>query len=185
MTLATARPTAQSMSIDTSPAFTHRCAESAVFECDLATAYGALFRMAEWPQRLPHVDVIDVSYDDGQYQEFWMTVQSDTDGAPLKVRSVRNCTEGTIEFFQPVPPVFLTNHGGIWRFRPIDETHTEVTVTHVWNLKPEVAAETFPPKERATTEDQVSDLLAGHSRLTLSGWQRALAPASTSATKEA
>jgi hypothetical protein len=173
MTITQARA-AHPISIDTSPAFTGRCVERAVFGCDVDTAYGALFRVADWPDRLPHVNAIEVLYDDGQYQEFWMTVQSDTGGEPLRVRSVRNCTVEQIEFFQPTPPAFLRHHGGIWRFRRIGERRTEVEVTHVWNLNLDVAAATFAPAPGRSTQDQVCELLAGHSRLTLSGWQRAL-----------
>ena len=113
------------------------------------------------------------AYDDGQYQEFWMTVKSEQDGSPLTVRSVRNCTPGTIEFFQPEPPAFLRHHGGIWRFKELGEA-TEVQITHVWNLHPERAAEIFPPNEEGSTEERVTKTLAGHSRITLQTWQSIL-----------
>jgi hypothetical protein len=102
-------------------------------------------------------------YDDGRYQEFWMTVKAENDGAPLRVRSVRNCTPGVIEFFQPEPPAFLRHHGGIWRFRPLDDDATEVQITHVWNLDPETAAQIFPADEEGSTEEKVTRTLAGHS----------------------
>lgn len=162
------------MTVDTSPAFAHRCVESAVWAADAATAYQVVFDVADWPNQLPHVQCIDVLYNDGQYQEFLMTVRSDTSGSPLTVRSVRNCRAGIIEFFQPEPPPFLAHHGGIWRFRQLPTGDTDVEVAHVWNLEPEVAADTFPASASCTTEAQVSAMLAGHSRLTLSSWQRVL-----------
>lgn len=168
----TAPPTP--MSIDTSPAFAHACVETAAFEVSAARAYRALFDLTHWERLLPHILSIDVVYDDGQYQEFLMTVKSETDGSPLTVRSVRNCTPGVIEFFQPDPPPFLLHHGGIWRFRPLGESATEITITHVWNLHPERAAQTFPSDGAGSTEEKVGRTLAGHSRITLDVWQSLL-----------
>ncbi|MDT0306495.1 SRPBCC family protein [Streptomyces sp. DSM 44917] len=159
------------VTIDTSRAFTHRCVRSAVIPASREAIYGALFDMRAWQDLLPHVQRIEVLHDDGQYQEFMMTVKSDTDGQPLTVRSIRNCRED-IEFFQPVPPRFLRHHGGIWRFHPQGPGETLVEVTHVWNLLPEVAAEVYPPGPEGSTEDQVERMLGNHSQLTLQGWQR-------------
>ena len=163
------------VSIDTSPAFEHSCVETAVFPVGANRAYEALLDLSQWERLLPHILRIDVAYDDGQYQEFWMTVKAETDGKPLTVRSVRNCTRGTIEFFQPAPPAFLRHHGGIWRFTPRGDAETEVRITHVWNLHPEQAAATFPADEEGTTAEKVTRTLAGHSRITLRTWQSILA----------
>lgn len=162
------------VSIDTSPAFEHRCVETATFAVGPDRAYAALHDLTQWERLLPHILRIDIAYDDGQYQEFHMTVESETGGDPLTVRSVRNCTPGTIEFFQPKPPVFLRHHGGIWRFADRGDGSTEVTITHVWNLYPERAAETFPSDAEGSTEEKVERTLAGHSRITLGTWQRIL-----------
>ena len=163
------------LTIDRAPSFAYRCVEEAVIAADVDTVYGALLRVEAWPAYLPHVLEIDVKYDDGQYQEFLMTVKSDTDGSPLRVRSIRNCTPGVIEFFQPEPPRFLAHHGGIWRFRAAGENTTHVEVTHVWNLDTPVAIAVFPFDEHGSTEEQVEAMLAGHSRLTLRSWQRVFA----------
>lgn len=168
----TITPTA-AVSIDTSTAFAHSCTETAVFPVPVDRAYRALFDLTQWERLLPHILRLDVLYDDGQYQEFLMTVKAEKDGSPLSVRSVRNCTLGVIEFFQPEPPAFLRHHGGIWRFRP-DGDQTEVTITHVWNLNPQ-AAEFFPADAEGSTEQKVESTLAGHSRITLQTWQGLLA----------
>lgn len=159
------------VSIDTSPAFGHSCTRSATFPVGAARAYEALLDLTQWERLLPHILRIDISYDDGHYQEFLMTVKSENDGSPLTVRSVRNCTPGVIEFFQPEPPAFLLNHGGVWRFKALGENATQVTITHVWNLHPERAAQTFPPDEHGSTEDKVAATLAAHSCITLETWQ--------------
>jgi hypothetical protein len=159
------------VSIDTSPAFSHRCIENATFAVGLDRAYEALFDLTQWERLLPHILRIEISYDDGQYQEFLMTVKSEADGSPLTVRSVRNCKPGVIEFFQPEPPAFLLNHGGVWRFNALGDDATDVTITHVWNLHPERASQIFPTDEQNSTEEKVARTLAGHSRITLKTWQ--------------
>lgn len=163
------------VSIDTSPAFAHSCVETAVFPSGADRAYEALFDLTRWEELLPHILRLDIGYDDGQYQEFWMTVKAESDGSPLTVRSVRNCTPGAIEFFQPEPPPFLLHHGGIWRFAALGEETTQVTITHVWNVHPERAAGIFPPDGESSTEDRIAATLAGHSRITLQTWQTILA----------
>jgi hypothetical protein len=162
------------VSIDTSPAFEHSCVETAVFPAGIDRAYAALFDLTQWERLLPHILQIDIAYDDGQYQEFWMAVKSETDGSPLAVRSVRNCTPGAIEFFQPEPPAFLLNHGGIWRFSELGDDATEVEITHVWNLHPEHAEQIFPSGDEGSTRERVTRTLAGHSRITLQTWQSIL-----------
>lgn len=162
------------VSIDTSPAFAYSCAETAIFPVAVGRAYQALFDLTQWQRLLPHILRLDVAYDDGQYQEFFMTVRSEADGAPISVRSVRNCTDRVIEFFQPEPPAFLQHHGGIWRFRPCGE-YTEVEITHVWNLHTQRASQIFPADGAGSTEEKVRRTLAGHSRITLETWQSILA----------
>lgn len=166
------RPTP--VSIDTSPAFSHSCVERAVFPVGVDRAYAALLDLTQWERLLPHILKLDVAYDDGRYQEFWMTVRATGDGSPLTVRSVRNCTPPTIEFFQPEPPAFLRHHGGIWRFAALGGDATEVTITHVWNLHPERAGELFPADGDCSTEERIASTLATHSRITLETWQAIL-----------
>lgn len=162
--------------VDTAGCFDFSCLQTLDFALPVDRVYDALFRVEDWPVHLPHVQQIDVTYDDGRYQEFWMTVLSESDGAPLRVRSVRNCRPGVIEFFQPQPPRFLKHHAGIWRFTPRGDDSCLVEVTHVWNLSPEVAAEVYPATAELSTEQQVEKMLAGHSELALASWARVLTP---------
>ncbi|MEW9532348.1 SRPBCC family protein [Microbispora sp. NPDC049125] len=151
-----------------------RCVETLAIPRPVDRVYDALFRVTDWPRYLPHVEEIDVIYDDGQYQEFWMTVASETDGSPLRVRSIRNCRYRRIDFFQPLPPRFLRHHAGFWRFLPDSDGGCLVEVSHLWNLEPVVAAEVYPPTAGESTEQQVEKMLAGHSRLALESWRKVL-----------
>lgn len=158
--------------IDDVPTLAHRCRTSAVIARPLEVVYQALYDMRAWPQHLPHVQEIEVRYDDGQYQEFLMAVQSDE--RYLRVRSVRNCQENLIEWFQPEPPDFLAHHGGTWRFRSLPDGSTEITATHAWNLDADIAPRAFMPTASRTTEQQVYDLLLGHAELAIGTWRRVL-----------
>jgi hypothetical protein len=124
-----------------------------------------------------HVTAIDVAYDDGRNQEFHMSVASGDD-VTLTVRSVRSCRDGVIDFFQPVPPPYLTNHGGTWRFVDNGDGTTFVQVTHVWNLGPE-APVWFPDGPAGTTAQQIAGVLAEHSRLALTRWRDLFAGTTT------
>jgi hypothetical protein len=172
--------TAGPATIDSTPHFEHRCVQTALIDAPRELVEQSLHAVEAWPRHLPHVLEIDVKYDDGQYQEFIMVVASDTDGKPLRVRSIRNCREHEIEFFQPEPPPFLRHHGGIWRFEDSDGG-CSVTVTHVWNLDEAQAARIYPATEAATTADQVERMLANHSRLALETWTAILEASPTEA----
>lgn len=159
------------MRIDETDAFEYRCTQSQDIACSVDDAFGALHKMGEWPKHLPHVQGIEVLYDDGRYQEFLMVV--DSDGNEVRVRSVRNCRDGEIEWFQPVPPKYLANHGGIWRFEPSD-VGAHVSVTHVWNIDPSGARAAFPALDELEIPGHIEAILADHSRLALAGWNRVL-----------
>ncbi|MGH3936352.1 MAG: SRPBCC family protein [Pseudonocardiaceae bacterium] len=182
----TPAPTATAMSVADAAGFDYRCTETVVIARDAEAVRRALHDVAEWPRWLPHVLELDVRYDDGQYQEFFMTV--DSEGRTLRVRSIRNCRRDLIEFFQPEPPAFLRHHAGCWRIRPLNldaagQDRTEVSATHVWNLEPDRAAELYPATAQRSTAQRVTDVLAGHSRLALDTWQRVLAPPTSAATE--
>ena len=153
------------------PQFEGTCGTKAVIDRPLDVVYDALLDVAAWPKLLPHVKAIDVLYDDREYQEFIMHVESST--GLLKVRSIRHClSSGTIDFFQPTPPAFLRHHCGGWTFRALPNGSTEVETFHRWNLNEEVAQKTFSgPKPY---RDQVRDLLLEHACFALDCWRNIL-----------
>lgn len=160
------------VAIDEAPGFLDRCVQSIEIAAPLEAVYAALFNVADWPQHLPHVHALDVSYDDGQYQEFRMSVASENEQM-LHVRSIRNCRPGIIEFFQPEPPPYLLHHGGVWRFTATSPGNTQVVVTHVWNLGDRLA-EFFPEVDGRSGAQQVREVLAHHSNLALARWKAVL-----------
>ncbi len=155
--------------------FDFHCETSTIIERDTEAVYQALFYLEGWSKLLPHVKAVNVLYDDGRYQEFTMTVTSETDAGTLKVRSVRLCDQVNrqIGFFQPEPPPFLKHHAGGWKFFPLGESKCEVLTFHNWNLNHEVAACTFQ-NAGGKYEERVSNLLLSHAKFALENWKRIL-----------
>ncbi|MCA2711299.1 MAG: hypothetical protein IM473_14620 [Microcystis sp. M015S2] len=159
--------------MSTEKGFQYYCETDAIINCDDRAAYQALFKLEDWTKFLPHIQAINVLYDDGRYQEFTMTVVSEKDAGTLTVRSVRLCDgdKGTISFFQPEPPKFLTHHAGGWQFIPIDDQTCQVITFHNWNLQEEKAAAMF---SEGDYEQRVADLLLNHAKFALGNWKRVL-----------
>jgi acyl carrier protein len=150
------------------PAFDGTLETSLEINCNVDTAYRALFELAGWTTHLPHVNAVTVLYDDGTFQEFLMNVASPA--GQIKVRSIRRCSEGLIEFFQPQPPKFLRHHSGGWRFQALSDNRCRVATFHRWNLEPEPAKQAFPAAAK-TTEQQVEELLLEHAKVALNTWK--------------
>ena len=153
--------------------FEFYCNADIIIGCDVKAAYEAPFRLEGWTELLPHVRAIEVLYDDGRYQEFLMTV--DSDPGQIKVRSVRNCNREKlhIDFFQPEPPKFLKHHAGGWNFIKADKNTCKVTTYHQWNLKENVAAEIFKNAEQGYQE-RVKEVLLEHAQFALQNRKRIL-----------
>lgn len=81
--------------------------------------YCVLANVAAWPDMLPHCEDLRVVYDDAQYQEFCMRVQ--TSRGTENFRSIRRCDAQslTISYFQPEPPAVLRTHHGSWQVRSV------------------------------------------------------------------
>ena len=91
---------------------------SHVFECKLVTSHPpkqcfTLLKKADmWKFILPHCTDIEMLYDDGENQEFIMTVE--VGGSTERIRSVRTIEKDTIRYFQTSPPFPLSEHRGVW-----------------------------------------------------------------------
>ena len=124
--------------------------------------YTALHDLSKWTIYLPHVEKIDILYDDGKYQEFIMHVISNNDTI-LKVRSVRKCNlVNHISYFQPEPPGFLLHHAGEWNINTLSPNETELIAKHFWN------------KNEAAARDDIEELLTSHANFAMSNWKQIL-----------
>ena len=143
--------------------------EELVINAPLGIVYGCLHDVREWPRLLPHVEAIEVIYDDNRYQEFYMTVCT-ADGGQVRVRSIRKCSEAEITFFQPDPPKFLSRHSGAWTFTEGSWNRCLVRTRHEWKLNDE-ARRLYPPKDGLSPAARVESLLREHARLALTSWK--------------
>lgn len=134
--------------------------------------YRHLHAVHLWPRLLPHVEAIDVIYDDGAYQEFYMSVRG-TDGGSTRVRSVRRCEEGSISFFQVSPPIFLESHCGGWTFRETLDRQCVLSTYHRWKVNDHAPA-VYPATRELSSDQQVEMLLRGHAQFALASWKEIL-----------
>lgn len=146
--------------------------EEMTIAAPMETVYRHLQAVQQWPRLLPHVEAIDVIYDDGIYQEFYMTVRSD-DGTRNKVRSVRKCGPAEITFFQVDPPKFLDRHSGGWKFAETAGEQCVVTTYHQWALN-DHAKTVYPPVNGRSAYEQIEKLLRDHARFALTCWKQIL-----------
>ncbi|WP_437946356.1 aromatase/cyclase [Sorangium sp. So ce296] len=137
------------------------------------SVYGLLERVREWPALLPHCRAVEVRYDDGQDQEFVMTV--DVRGRDEHLRSIRRCTPTSrITYFQPEPPPVLRRHSGEWLVEPSPGGGVRVVSRHGVELRPEgvkqvwgdiTAREALERVTRAINENSRSTMLAIKARV--------------------
>ncbi|WP_437286183.1 aromatase/cyclase [Sorangium sp. So ce406] len=127
--------------------------------------YPLLARAQDWPQVLSHCHGVEVRYDDGQYQEFVMTV--DVKGQEEHIRSIRQCTpNASISYFQPEPPPVLRRHSGKWL---IERAPGGVRVVswHAVELKPEGVKRLWGDISMSDALTRVSRAINDNSRGTL------------------
>jgi ribosome-associated toxin RatA of RatAB toxin-antitoxin module len=152
--------------------FEYQCESFIDIQSSKELVYQALFDVSKWTSLLPHITNIKVLYDDGKYQEFIMSVQSESDVGELTVRSVRMCDYDNMKilFFQPEPPAFLKHHGGGWEFTQISQNICRVKTYHQWNLCHDVARQKF----EFCLEDypkHIESILIGHAQFALKNWK--------------
>jgi aromatase len=93
-------------------------ADSVEIDGDLADVYEFLYQAQEWPNRLPHVQRLDLTEDLPNLQVMEMDTKTAT-GAVHTTKSVRVCfPEGRIVYKQQVLPALMTVHNGVWTLRP-------------------------------------------------------------------
>ena len=155
--------------------FESYCKVNVIIERSTEVVYQAMVDMENWPKLLPHIKAVNVLYNDGRYQEFTMTVDSETEAGDLTVRSVRLCDQLNlqIDLFQAEPPPFLKHHAGGWKFIPLNATKCEVVLFHTWNLNHKVAERIFQ-KPGKNYQEVLSGLMEDHVKDVMENWKRVL-----------
>lgn len=155
--------------------FESYCKASVIIERSTEVVYQAMVDMENWPKLLPHIKAVNVLYNDGRYQEFTMTVDSETEAGDLTVRSVRRCDQLNlqIDLFQAEPPPFLKHHAGGWEFIPLNETKCEVILFHTWNLNHRVAKQIFQETGK-NYQEVLSGLMEDHVKDVMKNWKLVL-----------
>ncbi|MGP4012667.1 aromatase/cyclase [Streptomyces sp. 4N124] len=99
--------------------------------------YDFLYRVANWPERVPHVSRLDVTEDEPGVQVMSMDTTT-ADGSVHTTESVRVCFPhaGRIVYKQTVTPALMTAHTGEWSVVP-DETGVTITSQHSVVLREE------------------------------------------------
>ena len=107
--------------------------------------YDFLYRVADWPERVPHVARLELTEDQPGVQVMTMDTLT-ADGAAHTTRSVRICFPhaGRIVYKQTVTPALMTAHTGEWSVVP-DETGVTVVSQHSVMLRAEAVEAVLGP----------------------------------------
>ncbi|MEU6479751.1 aromatase/cyclase [Streptomyces sp. NPDC047017] len=99
--------------------------------------YDFLYRVGDWPERVPHVDRLDLVEETPGVQVMSMDTRT-ADGSVHTTESVRVCFPETrrIVYKQTVTPALMAAHTGEWSVRP-EGTGLKVTSRHSVVLRPE------------------------------------------------
>lgn len=155
--------------------FEFYCEASIIIARPTEVVYEAMVNIEAWTKFLPHIKAVNVLYNDGRYQEFTMTVDSETEAGDLTVRSVRLCDQMNlqIDLFQVEPPPFLKHHAGGWKFFPLNETKCEVLLFHTWNLNEKVVEQVFQKTDK-NNQEVLLNLMETHVKDVMENWKRIL-----------
>lgn len=145
--------------------------------------YALLADAAGWPDLLPHCLAVDIAYDDGEYQEFTMTIGGAHGHETF--RSIRRCDSQalTVQYFQPSPPKVLRQHHGQWQLRSAPGG-CEALVTHDIVLDEVVCDATFGAAEPRAHAECVRGLIERNSHATLQACAARLAQQATATAAE-
>ncbi|WET83079.1 aromatase/cyclase [Amycolatopsis sp. QT-25] len=129
-------------------------------------AYEFIDEAQHWPERLPHVDDLDLTVDDDGAQRMTMTTIA-PDGSRHTTGSTRIRLESSILYKQTTPPPLLSGHSGRWIFAP-DGDSCVVTSEHTVAIDPDTVEKVLGTgKTLADARDFVRGALGGNSLITL------------------
>ncbi|WP_406638008.1 aromatase/cyclase [Amycolatopsis sp. WGS_07] len=111
-------------------------ADSVDINADAASVYEFLYRSDLWPERLPHVQRLDLTEDTPGLQVMEMDTKTAT-GAVHTTKSVRVCfdDEHAIAYKQQVLPALMTVHNGLWTIVPLPDGGVRATSEHTVVIK--------------------------------------------------
>lgn len=131
-------------------------------------AYDFVYDVAKWPERIPHVQAVDLKEGVTGLQYMKMDTRA-LDGSVHTTVSGRVCTPSRrIVYKQTVLPPGLRAHRGEWLFEPAHDGTVTVTSRHVVILDPEaLAALPKPPASLEAARAAVRHALGSNSRATM------------------
>ncbi|WP_242904544.1 aromatase/cyclase [Actinomadura terrae] len=120
-----------------------------------------------WPERLPHVNDLELAEQPGGVQDMTMGTRA-PDGSVHTTRSIRvMLSDGSIVYKQTKPPRVLLGHSGRWEFHS-DTSGAAVRSTHTFLLDPAGVAEVYGPDVPAReAASRVRAALSANSRVTM------------------
>ncbi|MFF5448572.1 aromatase/cyclase [Streptomyces sp. NPDC012888] len=130
--------------------------------------YDFLYRVGDWPERVPHVDRLDLVEETPGVQVMSMDTRT-ADGSVHTTESVRVCfpEDRRIVYKQTATPALMAAHTGEWTVKP-DGTGLTVTSRHGVVLRPENIARILGPEaDVATARRYVREALGRNSGATL------------------
>ncbi|MET9424887.1 aromatase/cyclase [Streptomyces sp. NPDC006540] len=130
--------------------------------------YDFLYRVADWPQLVPHVSRLDLTEDQPGVQVMAMDTVT-ADGSTHTTESVRVCFPHAqrIVYKQTATPLLMSAHTGEWSVVP-DETGVTVTSQHSVVLRPEnIEPVLGPDADVQTARRYVREALGRNSGATL------------------
>ncbi|MFF4173877.1 aromatase/cyclase [Streptomyces sp. NPDC001744] len=130
--------------------------------------YDFLYRVGDWPERVPHVDRLDLVEETPGVQVMSMDTRT-ADGSVHTTESVRVCFPEArrIVYKQTATPALMAAHTGEWSLRH-DGTGVTVTSRHSVVLRPENIARILgPDADVATARRYVREALGRNSGATL------------------
>ncbi len=110
-------------------------ADSLVIDAPAEAVYRFIDEADRWPERLPHVDSLELTVDEAGVQRMSMSTLA-PDGSQHTTTSVRVRLPDSIVYKQIELPALLTSHTGRWLFAEQDG-HTEITSEHTVSIDPD------------------------------------------------
>lgn len=156
----------QAAELGTQPGLLLDFSDSETVSGSLEDAYDFIYRADRWPERLAHVDRVELRESTPGLQRMEMDTKS-ADGTHTTV-SFRVCEPALISYKQTRLPEVLRAHSGQWIFQAGPAGEVTITSRHQVILNPDgIAGLPEPPPSLGAARELVRAALGGNSRATL------------------